>query len=83
MAEYFFDEEEESNENIDVKNDIYNYKGYFIENEEEEEKKFYEFGAHFPYLYLYKRFEIIAQEREEKKKRIRKQIKRERKRNKR
>ena len=75
MAEYFFDEEEESNENIDVKNDIYNYKGYFIENEEEEEKKFYEFGAHFPYLYLYKRFEIIAQEREEKKKELENKLK--------
>ena len=75
MADYFFDEEEESNENIDVKNDIYNYKGYFVENEEEEEKKFYEFGAHFPYLYLYKRLEIIAQEREEKKKELEQKLK--------
>ena len=75
MANYFFDEEEESNENIDVKNDIYNYKGYFVENEEEEEKKFYEFGAHFPYIYLYKRLEIIAQEREEKKKELENKLK--------
>ena len=43
MADYFFDEDEESNENIEVKDDGYNYKGYFVENEEEEEKKFYEF----------------------------------------
>ena len=64
MDEYFFDEEE-SNDDIEVKDDIYNYKGYFVENEEEEEKKFYEFGAHFPYKYLYNRLEIIAQERAE------------------
>ena len=50
MDDDFFDEDEESNENIDVKEDIYNYKGYFVENEQEEaEKKFYEYGAHFPY----------------------------------
>ena len=70
MADYFFDEEEEYNENIDVKDDIYNYKGYFIENEEEEEKQFYEFGAHFPYMYLYQRLEIIAQERKEQQKEL-------------
>ena len=39
MADYFFDEDEESNEDIEVKDDGYNYKGYFVENEEEEEKK--------------------------------------------
>ena len=74
MTDYFSDEEE-SNDNIDVKNDIFNYKGYFVENEEEEEKKFYEFGAHFPYKYLYQRLEIIAKEREEKRKNIEKKIK--------
>ena len=66
MAEEFFDEEEENESNdIDVKNDIFNYKGYFVENatEEDEEQKFFEFGAHFPYKYLYQRLEIIAQER--------------------
>ncbi len=39
MTEYFFDEED-SNDNIEVKDDTYNYKGYFVENGEEEEKKF-------------------------------------------
>ena len=75
MADYFFDEEEEYNENIDVKDDIYNYKGYFIENEEEEEKQFYEFGAHFPYMYLYQRLEIIAQEREQEQKELKNKLK--------
>ena len=75
MAEYFFDEEEESNEDIDVKNDLLNYKGYFVENEEEEEKKFYEFGAHFPYMYLYQRLEMIVQEREEKLKELERKLK--------
>ena len=73
MADYFFDEEE-SNDNIEVKDDIYNYKGYFVENEEEEEKKFYEFGAHFPYMYLYQRLEILAQEREEQQKDLEKKL---------
>ena len=73
MADYFFDEEE-SNENIEVKDDIYNYKGYFVENEDEEEKKFYEFGAHFPYMYLYQRLEILAQEREEQQKDLEKKL---------
>jgi len=36
-------------------NDIFNYKGYFVENEDEEdEPKIYEFGAHFSYKELYK-----------------------------
>ena len=75
MADYFFDEEEESNENIEVKDDIYNYKGYFVENEEEEEeKKFYEFGAHFPYMYLYQQLEILAQEREQQQKELEKKL---------
>ena len=73
MADYFFDEEE-SNDNIEVKDDIYNYKGYFVENEEEEEKKFYEFGAHFPYMYLYQKLEILAQEREQQQKDLEKKL---------
>ena len=75
MADYFFDEDEESNEDIEVKDDGYNYKGYFVENEEEEEKKFYEFGAHFPYKYLCQRLEIIAKEREEQQKELEKKLK--------
>jgi hypothetical protein len=67
MDDDFFDEDEESNENIDVKDDIYNYKGYFVENEQdEEEKKFYEFGAHFSYEQLCQRLEIISKERKQK-----------------
>ena len=67
MEDLFLDEDEDQNEDLEIKDDIYNYKGYFVENGEEE-KKFYEFGAHFPYMFLYQKLEIIAQEREEKKK---------------
>ena len=74
MADYFFDEDE-SNDDIEVRDDIYNYKGYFVENEEDEEKKFYEFGAHFPYKYLYQRLEIIAQERAEEQKALEEKLK--------
>ena len=48
MADNYLDEDE-SNEDLQFRDDILNYRGYFIENEEEEEKKFYEYGAHFPY----------------------------------
>ena len=76
MDDDFFDEDEESNENIDVKDDIYNYKGYFVENEQdEEEKKFYEFGAHFPYEQLCQRLEIISRERKQKQKELEEKLK--------
>ena len=65
MADFFFDEEEESKEEIEFKDDLLNYRGYFVENGDDEEKKFYEYGAHFPYMYLYQRLEILAQERKE------------------
>ena len=76
MAEYFFDEESSNNEddNTEGNNDIYNYKGYFAENEDEE-KKFYEFGAHFPYMYLYQQLEILAQQREEEQKELENKLK--------
>ena len=49
------DFDDSNDDEIDVKNDIFNYKGYFVENEEEEvEPKYYEFGAHFAYKDLYK-----------------------------
>ena len=60
--------ENEDNDAIDTDiNDIYEYKGYFLENniDEEEDEKFYEFGAHFPYLFLYQKLEILAQMRKE------------------
>ena len=60
--------ENEDNDDIDTDiNDIYEYKGYFLENniDEEEDEKFYEFGAHFPYLFLYQKLEILAQMRKE------------------
>ena len=69
MDNQFFHENQKSNENdIDMKNDIFNYKGYFAENEinDEQEQKFFEFGAHFPYKILYKRLEVIAEERKQK-----------------
>ena len=77
MAEYFFDEDsnyEENEDDLDAKNDIYNYKGYFVENDDEE-KKFYEFGAHFPYMYLYQQLEIIAKQREEQQKELENKLK--------
>jgi len=40
-------------ENNMNKVDMLNYKGYFIENGRDEEKKFFEFGAHFSYKELY------------------------------
>ena len=52
-----------SNDEIDVKNDIMNYKGYFIENEGEDlEPKYYEFGAHFPYKELCEILENLRKE---------------------
>ena len=39
--------------NNNNKNNIFNYKGYFVENGREEEKKFYEHGAHFSYKELF------------------------------
>ena len=74
MAEYYTDKED-TNGNIDVNNDIDNYKGYFVENEEEEEKKFYEFGAHFPYKNLYHQLELIVKEKEQKQRELEKKVK--------
>ena len=75
MADYFFDEDEDSNGDVQFKDGIYNYRGYFVENEEEEEKKFYEYGAHFPYKYLYNRLDIILKERKENQKALEKKLK--------
>ena len=75
MVDYFLEEDEESNEDIQFKDGIYNYRGYFVENEEEEEKKFYEYGAHFPYKYLYSRLEIIAEERKKEQKTLENKLK--------
>ena len=64
-----------NDDEIDVKNDIFNYKGYFVENEEEEEEpKYYEFGAHFPYQDLYNALSILKEKqlKEEKGKEIEK-----------
>ena len=74
MAEYFFDEDD-SKEEIEFKDDLLNYRGYFVENDDEEEKKFYEYGAHFPYKFLYQRLEILVQERKEKQKELEKKLK--------
>ena len=76
-GQYFFDEDSVISENNDLNdnNIMHEYKGYFVENEEEEEKKFYEFGAHFPYKYLYNKLEILAKEREEQKKELENKLK--------
>ena len=73
MAEVFLDEE--SKEELEFKDDLLNYRGYFVENEDEEEKKFYEYGAHFPYMYLYQRLEILAQERKKNQNSLEKKLK--------
>ena len=52
-------DEDEQNDEIEINNN-YDYKGYFIENEEaEEDPKLYEFGAHFSYKQLYNILEPI------------------------
>ena len=53
-------DESDQDEDIHIKNNILDYKGYFIENEEEDnEPKYYEFGAHFSYKELCKCLEIL------------------------
>ena len=42
-----------SNTNNKNQDDLLNYKGYFVENNCNEEKKYFEFGAHFSYKELY------------------------------
>ena len=45
---------------IKVNEDIFNYKGYFVENEDEDEDpKYFEYGAHFSYKELYLALEIL------------------------
>ena len=52
-----------NNEGIDINNDIYNYKGYFVENaDQDDEPKYFEFGAHFRYKDLYNALKIIKKE---------------------
>ena len=54
----------EDNEEIDAKNDILNYKGYFVENaNEDDEPKYFEYGAHFRYKDLYNALKVIKQKR--------------------
>ena len=51
------EEDEQNNELFNNNND---YKGYFIENEEaEEDPKYFEYGAHFPYKELFNMLESI------------------------
>ena len=55
--------DESNDEEIQFKNDILNYKGYFVENaQEDDDPKYFEFGAHFSYKELYKRLEIVQKE---------------------
>jgi len=52
-----------NNEDIDINNDIYNYKGYFVENaDQDDEPKYFEFGAHFRYKDLYNALKILKKE---------------------
>ena len=47
------------------KNDIFNYRGYFQNNnQDEDEQKFFEFGAHFPYYFLVQKLDILKTELE-------------------
>ena len=46
------DEITNANNNNNQK-EMLNYKGYFVENGKDEEKKFFEYGAHFSYKELY------------------------------
>lgn len=61
------EDEEEITEDKEIYSDkIYNYKGYFVDkaDEEEEEIKYYEHGAHFPYSFLFQNIEILYQEQQ-------------------
>lgn len=63
-----FNNNDYSEEDIDLNNkDMLNYRGYFNENDnnEEEEPKYFEHGAHFPYYFLYQKLEILKQQQEE------------------
>ena len=52
-----------NNDEIGINNDIYNYKGYFVENaDQDDEPKYFEFGAHFRYKDLYNALKIIKKE---------------------
>ena len=69
--------DDSNNDDIDVKDDIFNYRGYFIENpEEDEDPKYFEFGAHFQYKALYNALRILRENqiKEEKGKQIEKII---------
>ena len=45
--------DEITNANNNNQKEMLNYKGYFVENGKDEEKKFFEYGAHFSYKELY------------------------------
>ena len=52
--------DDSNDEEINIKNkDIFNYKGYFIENQDEDEPKYFEYGAHFSYRDLYNILQIL------------------------
>lgn len=64
-----------SSDEIQINNcDILNYKGYFVDQEQNDndddtnEQRFYEFGAHFPYYFLVQKLEILKLEYEQKEK---------------
>ena len=62
-----FQNESYSDDDIDINNnDLLNYRGYFQNNDDndEDEPKYFEHGAHFPYYFLYQKLEIIKQELE-------------------
>ena len=45
-------------DNCDIQN-VCEYKGHFFNNNDKDEPKFYEHGAHFPYALLYQRLEQL------------------------
>ena len=52
-----------NNYNININKE---YKGYFNNvNNNNDEPKFFEHNAHFPYIFLYQKLEILALERKE------------------
>jgi len=72
LGDDFNNYQNDSNDEIDVENDIFNYKGYFLENDidEDEGPKYFEYGAHFPYLFLYQKLEILSEEQKEEEKEL-------------
>lgn len=51
-------DDSDADDNINNQDDMNNYRGYF-HNEEEPEERYFEWGAHFPYLELCRKLDEV------------------------